>query len=291
VVKKGDVLVKLSAPELAAQLAEAQAREQAVEAARLEAQAQLAANESSLARLRKAAETPGAISPNELEQSEKAVDAARAYVQARAGAVSAARASVTAAREMEQYLSIAAPFDGVVTQRFVHPGALVGPGNAALLEVQDVARLRLVVAVPEANAGSISRGARVDFKVPAFPGVTFAGTIARNPHSMDPQTRTMPVELDVINRGGRLAPGMFPEVTWPVERGKASLLVPPASVVTTTERTFVIRVKVGRAEWVNVKKGAVSGDLVEVAGSLVAGDRVVRQANDEIRDGAVVKVK
>jgi membrane fusion protein, multidrug efflux system len=291
VVKKGQVLVRLSAPELAAQLAEAQARQQAAEAARLEAQAQLASNESVLARLKKAAGTAGAISPNELEQAEKTVDSSRAYVQARVGSVNAARASVLAAQEMQQFLVIKAPFDGVVTERMVHPGALVGPGNSALVEVQDVSRLRLIVAVPESYAGNIANGSRVEFKMPAYPGETFVGTVARNGHVMDAQTRTMPIELDVLNRGGRLAPGMFPQVTWPVDRGKPSLLVPATSIVTTTERTFVIRVKDGHAEWVNVKKGAVSGDLVEVIGSLVAGDRVVKQANDEIRDGSAVVPK
>lgn len=287
-VKKGDVLARIAAPELAAQLAEARAREQAAESARLEAQAQLSAHESSLARVKKASATPGAVSANELEQSEKAVEAARAYLQARTGAVNAARAVVTAAREMEGYLSLTAPFDGVVTERFAHPGALVGPGNPALLEVQDVSRLRVVVAVPEVNAGSIAKGLRVEFKVPAFPGQTFSGTVARITRALDPRTRTMPVELDVFNRGGKLAPGMFPQVTWPAERGNISLLVPPTSVVTTTERTFVIRVNQGRAQWVNVKKGAVSGDLVVVTGSLVAGERIVKLATDEIRDGSAV---
>jgi hypothetical protein len=64
--------------------------------------------------------------------------------------------------------------------------------------------------------------------------------------------------------------------------------VPKTSVVTTTERTFVIRNRNGRAEWVDVKKGAVDGDLIEVGGALAAGDRVVRRGTDELRDGMPV---
>jgi len=80
-------------------------------------------------------------------------------------------------------------------------------------------------------------------------------------------------------------------VQWPVRRPHPSLLVPPTAVVTTTERVFVIRVRDGRAEWVNVTRGAPAGDLVEVFGPLKAGEQVVRRATDEIRDGAALAVK
>ena len=101
----------------------------------------------------------------------------------------------------------------------------------------------------------------------------------------------MPVELDVANPGGRLTPGMYPEVQWPFRRQRLSLLVTPSALVTTTERTFVVRVNDGRAEWVNVSRGGMSGDLVEVYGNLRQGDVIVKRATDEIRDGSTISVK
>ena len=101
----------------------------------------------------------------------------------------------------------------------------------------------------------------------------------------------MPVELDVANGTGRLAPGMYPTVRWPVRRAKPSLLVPPTSVATTTERTFVIRVRDGVTEWVNVTRGSSNGDFVEVYGPLEAGDLVVRRASDELREGTRVSTR
>jgi hypothetical protein len=95
----------------------------------------------------------------------------------------------------------------------------------------------------------------------------------------------MAVELDVMNRDGSLAPGMYPTVKWPVRRSRPALLVPKTSVVTTTERTFVIRNHSGQAEWVDVKKGVDEGDLVEVMGNLKPGDMIVKGATDEMRDG------
>jgi hypothetical protein len=113
--------------------------------------------------------------------------------------------------------------------------------------------------------------------------------VARVAHSLDEKTRTMAVEMDVFNRDGALAPGMYPAVKWPLWREKPSLLVPKTSVVTTTERTFVIRERAGRAQWVNVVKGMPDADLIEVSGDLQAGDRVVRRATDEIREGVALK--
>ncbi|HVW12122.1 MAG TPA: efflux RND transporter periplasmic adaptor subunit [Bryobacteraceae bacterium] len=287
IVKRGDLLVELSAPEMTAQIAEAESKVQATEADRLQAEAQLAAAQSTYDRLKKAAETPGAIAGNELILAEKQVDAAKALIDSREQAGKAAQAVVNSRKDLLSYLKISAPFDGVVTERLVHPGALVGPGNdIPLLTVEEVSHLRLVVPVPEEDVSGIVKGASVSFQVPAWPGQTFSGTVSRISRVLDPKTRTMPVELDVINRGGSLAPGMYSTVKWPVRRSRPSLFVPKTSVVTTTERTFVIRNNNGHAEWIDVRKGVADGDLVEVIGNLKPGDPVIRRASDEIRDGS-----
>jgi membrane fusion protein, multidrug efflux system len=291
-VKQGDLLVELSAPELAAQIAEAESKVDAAEAERLQAEAQLAAAQSTADRLKKASQTPGAVAGNELILAQKQVDALQATVRARQQASLAAQSAVRAQKDMQAYLKITAPFDGVVTDRLVHPGALVGPGpDPALLVIQQISHLRLVVPVPEENVGAIARGARVAFHVAAFPERTYSGTVARIAHALDPKTRTMPVELDVLNPDGTLAPGMYPTVVWPVRSSRAALFVPKSSVVTTTERTFVIRNDEGHAHWVDVRKGATEGDLIEVSGNLKAGDMVVRRATDELREGAAIETR
>jgi RND family efflux transporter MFP subunit len=290
VVKQGELLAEMSAPEMTAQIAEAQSKVQAGEADRLQAEAKLAAAQSTYDRTKQAAETPGAIAGNELIQAEKQVDAAKALLNSRVQATRATESAVRALQDLQGYLKITAPFDGVVTDRLVHPGALVGPGNdIALLVVQQVSHLRLVVPVPEEDVSGVVNGASVPFQVPAWPERTYSGTIARISHTLDQKTRTMAIELDVMNRDGSLAPGMYPTVKWPVRRARPSLFVPKTSVVTTTERTFVIRNQGGQAEWVDVKKGVSEGDLVEVMGNLKAGDTVVRRATDEIRAGSTLQ--
>ena len=81
----------------------------------------------------------------------------------------------------------------------------------------------------------------------------------------------------------------FTVTKWPVRRSRPSFFVPKTSVVTTTERTFVIRDSNGKAEWVDVKKGVTEGDLVEVIGDLKPGDWVVRRATDEMRIGTPIR--
>jgi membrane fusion protein, multidrug efflux system len=151
-----------------------------------------------------------------------------------------------------------------------------------------VSRLRLTVPVPEAYVGTIVKGTSVDFRVSAFPDQTFQGVIARPAHTLDMKTRSMLVELEVGNPKLMLASGMFAEVQWPVSRTGMSLFVPTSAVVRTSERQFVVRLRNGVAEWVDVRRGEVNGNVMEVFGDLREGDVVVRRGNDEIRPGTKV---
>jgi RND family efflux transporter MFP subunit len=286
-VKKGELLVELSAPERKAQLSEFEAKALAIESQKAEAEARLSASESTMQKLREAAKTPGAIAVNEIVQAEKAVEAQKALIRSIQTQASAARAAAAGLKEMLQYLAVTAPFDGVITERKVHPGALAGPSAPALLRLEQISRLRVVVAVPEGEASGIVRGAVVPFTIQG--GLSGTGTVARLARSVDPRTRTMPVELDVNNPSGALAPGMYAEVTWPVRKAKGSILVPPTAVVTTTEKVFVIRNNGGVAEHVPVSKGASAGDLMEVFGNLHPGDLIVKRGSDEIRAGQAIK--
>jgi membrane fusion protein, multidrug efflux system len=327
VVKAGQLLVRLSAPEIGsqrneaeakvggakAQKLEAEARASSVRAQRVEAEARLAASTATYNRLKSASATPGVVSGNELENAQREVEAEQARVQAfkdnekaalaQVKAIveneAAARAAARSVQTTEDYLRIVAPFGGVITERNAHKGSLAGPSGAAgappVLRLQQVSRLRLVVPVPESEVAGVSPGVKVNFTVPAFPGETFTGAVARIGNSIDPKTRTMPIELDVNNPSRRLAPGMFPQVSWPASRPGPSLLVPPSAVAVTTERSFVIRIRDGIAEWVDVKRGASINqqgtDLVEIFGELAPGDQIALRGTDELRAGTRVQIK
>jgi RND family efflux transporter MFP subunit len=326
-VRQGQLLASLRAPELDAQRSEAEAKARAAQSQKLEAQtriagiraqrheaeAKLAAEEATYNRLKAASATPGAVAGNDVEVALRNVEAARARIQIFQENERAAQAQVKAFEEteralsdaaqssksMREYLRIAAPFAGVITERHAHPGSLVGPASGAaalpMVRLQQVARLRLVLAVPEAEIAGIRNGTRLSFTTAAFPGETFKGTVTRTSRALDMKTRTMPIELEVGNANGKLAPGMFTEVNWPTRRARASLFVPPSAVATTTEKSFVIRVSQGTTEWVDVKRGASmshnGADLVEVFGDLSAGDTIAVRGTDELKAGTKVNVK
>jgi membrane fusion protein, multidrug efflux system len=288
VVRRGQLLARLVAPEIGTQRSEAAARVQSAVSQRIEAEAKLASDEATFQRLKAASATPGVVAGNDVDVAQRTVEADRARVEQWKQNEQAAREGVKGVQELESYLRITAPFDGVVTARNVHVGSLVGPTSEPMLRVQQVSRLRLIVHVPESAVGSIQSGAMMSFTVPAFPGEMFAGKVARVGGALDPKTRTMPVELEVANSTGRLAPGMFAQVAWTMRRSRGSLFVPPTAIATTTEKTFVVRVRDNTAEWVDVKRGDTMDGLVEVFGALKEGDVVAVRGTDEIRQGTRV---
>jgi membrane fusion protein (multidrug efflux system) len=266
VVRRGQLLVRLSAPELGAQSAQARAT--------------LSGDKATFDRLRVASRTPGAVAANELELAQ--------------ALFKADQEKVDSLQTLAGYLVIAAPFDGIVTERNVHPGALVGPPNEPLqsavpiLRIEQISHLRLRVPVPEADVGTIAEGTKVKFQVRAWPGRDFTGTISRVSHWVDTKTRTMAVEADVDQNQSLLDPGMFVEVVWPLRRDSASLFVPVSAVMDTAEATFVERVRQGKVDRLPVHRGATMGNLIEVFGSLNAGDSVVVRASDDLANGTVV---
>jgi membrane fusion protein, multidrug efflux system len=284
-VRRGQLLVQLSAPEIKSQTAASEANLNQVEAEVAQAEAQAAAAESTSAKLQEAAKTPGAVAGNELLQAEKQRDAARALVDSRKAAVRTAKERLQVSQAMESYLRVTAPFDGMITDRFVNPGMLIDGGHTPMLKLQQIAHLRLIVPVPETYIGSVLRGMSAVFHVPARPGRSYAAKVTRIPNALDQQSRAMMVELDVYNKDGSLAPGMYPTVDWPVSTGENLLVVPTTSVVTTTERTFVITSVNGRAHWIDIQKGPAIGENVSIRGQVAVDQAIVKRASDEIREG------
>jgi membrane fusion protein (multidrug efflux system) len=292
-VRTGDVLATLQAPELVAQHAEAQSKLQAATAQMASAQAKADADRGTYERLKAASATPGVVAGNDVIVAGKTAEASANQVEASRQQVEAARQAANAIRDMESYLRLTAPFNGVVTERNVHPGALVGPsagtGGVPMLRIVEHRRLRLVIPIPEAYTAETDRGAAIPFTVAAFPGKIWSGTVARVARAVDTTTRTMAIELDVANADGRLSPGTFCQVRWPIRRTAPSLFVPSGSVASTTDRTFVIRVRGGKTEWIDVRTGLTAGPLVEVFGDLKAGDEIARRGTDELRPGTEVR--
>jgi RND family efflux transporter MFP subunit len=292
-VKRGELIAELEAPELVAQRAQANAAYQSAESQLAAGQAKLAADQATYQHMSAAAKVPGVVAANDLDIAQKTVQSDQANVAALQKTAQAAQENLRAVAQLESYLNITAPFDGQVTTRYVHPGALVGPAGGPgamtpLVLVQTLTRHRLVVPVPEYDVAGIPEGTEVNFTVPSYPGRVFQAPIARISRAVDIKTRTMPVELDVRDPHTELDPGTFCEVSWPVRRPYPTLFVPFSAVANDLERTFVVRIQNNKTEWVDVKAGVRSGNLIEVFGDLKEGDQVAVRGSDQLRPGTEV---
>lgn len=295
-VKQGELMAVLEAPELVAQRSQANAAYQSSESQFAAAQAKLAADQATYEHMKSAAKVPGVVAANDLDIAQRVAQADEANVTALQKTAQAAQENLKAVTQLEAYLNITAPFDGQVTTRYVHPGALVGPagGPAAtmpIVRIQTATRHRLVVPVPENDVADVPEGTVVSFTVPSFPGRTFRAPIARISREVDVKTRTMPVELDVRDGHAELVPGTFCQVEWPIRRTYATLFVPTSALTSDLQRSFVVRVNQNRTDWVDVTTGAKDGNLIEVFGNLREGDQVAVRGTDQLHPGTEVAAK
>lgn len=320
-VRAGQVLVEIVAPELDANYRESQAKYETARsslmetaskietliAEREEAEAQLQADEANYKRIQHAAKTVGAIAPVDLEAAEKTLQGARAHVrgaeqkingakselESHKGLVKSAEQALVSVREMRAYLTIRAPFSGVIRERNVHEGSLVSssPSSPAMLRIEETSKLRLLVPVPEAAVAGIRQGASMTFTVPAYVGKLFTGTVSRISHGLERKTRSMIVELDVNNSAGELEPGMYAEVVWEMLRPYKTLFVPFSAIVNSNDKTYVIRVENSKTETTPVTRGQPMGSLVEVVGDLKDGDEIVLNATDDIHSGSIISTR
>jgi membrane fusion protein (multidrug efflux system) len=295
-VRKGELIIRLSAPELVAQRVQAESALRAAQSQLTTVQAKLTSDKGTYLHMASAAQTPGVVAENDVMVASQTAAADQGQVQSAENNVAAAREALRSVTQLESYLNIYAPFDGVVTTRNLHPGALVGPasgpsGAMPIVQIVDTTHLRLVVPVPEAYVGEMQVGQQVGFTVPSNPGKTFHAPIARVSHDVSSNTRTMPVELDVHSPDGSLSPGSFSSVQWPVRRAVPTMFVPVSAVTNDQQRTFIERVRSGKVEWVDVVSGLSVNGNIEVFGDLKPGDEVIRNATDAIRPAQQVKTK
>jgi len=279
-VRKGQLLVRLEAPELADAL-------HASEALFHTQEALYRASKANYTRMYHTSIIPGTIAPNEL-------DMAYAKMGADSANLEAARSRYRESAVQQGYLEVHAPFNGIISSRNIYPGAYAGPAGKGsslpLLTLQEQARLRLVIAVPEAATPYFRQKDRVYFSVAAIPGRLFTASISRLAGSLDTQLRTEQLEMDVDNTNKVLIPGMFAQVMLDLRNNKNVFIVPKAAVAGNSRQIFVIRLDNGRTVWIPVRKGREDSASVEVFGKLQEGDVLVCPATDELKTGTVVRV-
>lgn len=271
-VYKGQTLAIIDAPELFTHTAEFQA---ALDAAK----ARYNSSADVYRRLYKAAQakTAGIVAPVDLERS-------RNQYLADSASYESSKKLAQSYKEVAGYLNLKAPFDGSITARNADRGALVG-NNQLILTIQNNSTLRLRVAVPELYTATQSSTTKTDFRVDAYPEKLFQAVLSRKSETIDATTRTELWEYVYDNHKGELKAGSFAYVKLRLQRVGNSFVVSPSSIVTNQERKFVIRVKAGKTEWIDVRQGLSTDKGIEIFGNLSNGDTLVTRATDERKPG------
>lgn len=213
------------------------------------------------------------------------------------GKYDVAKANLERTETLLGFAKISAPFSGVITRRFVDPGAFIPTAtsgstaeSAALFTITDFTKVRVQTSVPEIEVPFIKTGLPVKVMVEELPGRKIEGTITRFSHALDDATKTMLAEIELPNSDAILLPGMYANVRITVERKSDALVLPADAVLVEKGRTSVFTVADNKARRVTVKTGFNDNRVVEILDGLKPGDSVIVIGKQVIADGQPVTV-
>ncbi len=200
-------------------------------------------------------------------------------------------------RTLLEYGRIMAPFSGIITARFVDPGAFIPAAaagsaqNATLLTLMDYSRVRVQVFVPEPEVPFIKNGTPAKCTLQELPGKVYSGAVTRFAHALDPATKTMLTEIELPNPEAEIRPGAYANVKLEVERKRDALLLPAAAVLTQKSGTSVFTAEDGKAKRVPVDVGFTDGKNVEILKGVAPDQRVILLGKLTLNDGEPVSVE
>jgi RND family efflux transporter MFP subunit len=277
-VSKGQLLAEIETPELDQQLRQARA-ELATAEANLNLSQITAARDENLLKTH-------SVSTQERDNAVNGNAANQATVQSN-------QANVARLEQLQSYEKVYAPFDGIITARETDIGALIDAGANApkeLFHIASITKLRVYVAVPEVYSVTAQSGAPADLMLDEYPGETFHGTLVRNSDSIDQASRTLLVEVDVVNAGGRLKPGAYVQVHLKMPESMRSLVVPANALLFRREGLQVGVARDGKVELVRVTPGHDYGDSMEILSGLQPTDDVILSPSDSLTSGTAVQI-
>ncbi len=304
-VKQGELLAEIDAPELNQQVTQAKAAREQAASGLEQATANLAQGKTNADMAKVTSDRwnslvkKGAVAKQDADTYQSQFDAQRSSVEALEKAVAAAKSNIAAAdanlerlTDMRGYLKVQAPFAGVITLRNVDTGALVTEGQTLLFRIAQTDRLRTYVNVPQSDASAVRVGQRAELKIASLPSQTFAGTVTRTANSLDAATRTLLAEVQVSNGANMLMPGMYAQVDFSTARAEPPLVIRGDTLVVRSDGPQVAIVGDGDVvHYQRVQLGRDYGDRVEVIGGLTAGQRLVVNPGDSVRNNAKVQPK
>src|SRR5208337_2349611 len=196
----------------------------------------------------------------------------------------------------QAYETIAAPFDGIVTARYIDPGHLVPanttpgtPGSGAIISISRMSPLRVFAYMPQNIAPFVKDGDAATITARGYPLQKFTGSITRHPEALSPDTRTMLVEVDLANENQVLYPGMYATAEFTVAMGTGAPMVPDDALVFRDGKVYVPVVRNNQLHLAEVTLGYDNGQTVEVTAGITPSDKVAVNVGQAARDGENVQ--
>ena len=292
-VKKGDVLVEISAPEIQHQIAQAEATLAQNQAALVQAQSNRDLANVTWGR-DKTLVQQGWVTLEQGDTDRLTLAADQAAVGVAEANIKAQQAQIKVLSQSQIYQTVVAPFDGHITQRNVDVGTLVqadantGTDMFTLMN-DDVLRIQLYV--PQDQAFGVAPGVEAVVRVPELPGREFPGTVTRIADALQPGTRTLLTEIDVPNPDHALPAGVYCNVELKIPRKTPSLIVPAAAIVFNADGLSVMVVEDGVARVRRVTESRDFGTTVELSAGVKDGDQVILNPPVDLTDGHKVTVR
>ncbi|HEX9665130.1 MAG TPA: efflux RND transporter periplasmic adaptor subunit [Thermodesulfobacteriota bacterium] len=294
-VKEGEVLAEMDIPEMVEEYQQVKAKLRGAQANYKKAEADFELQKQTYQRIKDIwATEPGAVAKQDVDVAKAKFELAKASINNEKAKIDNASADMERLKALLEYGKIKAPFDGVITERFVDPGALVQDATSnnvsPVVTIMHTDTVRVFIDVPEPDVPFVEKGDEANLVVDALPGRNLSASVTRFANALNPGTRTMRTEIDIPNPDQLLLPGMYGNITLNLDVIENAVTVPADAITVEKNNKYVYKVKNGKVEKVQIETGIDDGIRVQVVTGLKAGEEIIIKGNNTVSDGDTVKV-
>jgi len=295
-VKAGEILAEIDIPEMSKEYDQVLAKLREAQANYEIAKADLVLQKQTYLRIKGIWETePGAVAEQDVDVAKAKYELAKAKINSERAKIDNAKAEKERIKALVEYGKIIAPFDGVVTERFVDPGDLVQDATSdtdvsPVVGMMHIDTVRVFIDVPEPDVLFVEKGAKATLEVDSVPNKKFSGTVTRFANALNPDTRTMRTIIEIPNSDRTLRAGMYGNINLNLDEHEHAITVPANALIIENDKKFIYAVSDGKVVRKEIKTGSDDGIEVEVVKGLDGDEDIIIKGMNSVADGESVRI-
>jgi len=295
-VKAGEILAEIDIPEMSKEYDQVLAKLREAQANYEIAKADLVLQKQTYLRIKEIWETePGAVAEQDVDVAKAKYELAKAKINSERAKIDNAKAEKERIKALVEYGKIIAPFDGVVTERFVDPGDLVQDATSdtdvsPVVGMMHIDTVRVFIDVPEPDVLFVEKGAKATLSIDSVPNKKFSGTVTRFANALDPDTRTMRTIIEIPNSDRTLRAGMYGNINLNLDEHEHAITVPANALIIENDKKFIYAVSDGKVVRKEIKTGSDDGIEVEVVKGLDGDEDIIIKGMNSVADGESVRI-